>query len=315
MKLGWVYSPLFLRHDTGRSHVERAERLQVIVQSLRQTGLLNRMLPIDFGPASAEQLALVHEPAYIELVRLMCDEQFGFIGSQETTICPYSYDAAALAAGGVLAACDAVLSGQVQRAFCAVRPPGHHAESDQALGFCLFNHVALAAEHLVRRHGLSRVAIVDFDVHHGNGIQHIFESRADVFYISLHERPASLAFPGSGAAEETGCGPGAGYTLNVLLDQGSGEAEYLAALDAAVVPALEQYQPQFLLLCAGFDGLMWDDAAHLSLEPSSYGPITQRLTAVARRHTGSRLVSVLEGGYDLSNLGAAVAAHVAALRQ
>jgi acetoin utilization deacetylase AcuC-like enzyme len=244
---------------------------------------------------------------------MMCDAGFFFVGARDTRVCPLSYDIAALAAGAVLAGSRAVLSGQVRRAFCAVRPPGHHAESDQALGFCLFNNVAIAAEQLIRQHGLSRVAIVDFDVHHGNGTQHIFEQRSDVFYASLHERPGSLEFPGSGEADETGIGPGAGFTLNVPLQQGSGEPQYLAALDRQVVPALESYQPEFLLVSAGFDGLMWDRVAHLNLEPSSYGPITQRLVQVAERHAAGRLVSVLEGGYYLPQLGQAVAAHVRAL--
>jgi acetoin utilization deacetylase AcuC-like enzyme len=243
----------------------------------------------------------------------MCDEGFGFVGSQETTICRWSYDVAALAAGGVLAACDAVVSGRIDRAFCAVRPPGHHAESDQALGFCLFNNVALGAEYLVRRHALSRVAIVDFDVHHGNGVQHIFESREDVFYISLHERPASLPFPGSGEADETGRGIGRGFTLNIPLSPGSGEREVLAALDEQVLPVLDRYRPQILLLCAGFDGLMDDAVAHFCLEPRSYGLITERLTGLAARHASGNLISVLEGGYDLPNLGSAVVAHVKAL--
>jgi acetoin utilization deacetylase AcuC-like enzyme len=220
---------------------------------------------------------------------------------------------AALAAGGILAACDAVIAGQVRRAFCAVRPPGHHAEADRAMGFCLFNNVAIGAEYVVRRHGLARVAIVDFDVHHGNGTQHIFESRSDVLYISLHERPASLPFPGSGEADEVGRGPGKGYTLNVLLDRGSGESDYLAALDNAVIPALDRYGPEFLLISAGFDALMDDTISHISLDPDSYGSITRRLVRTAEQYCGGRLVSVLEGGYDLPNLGSAVVAHIRAL--
>ena len=229
--VGWVYNRRFLDHDPGASHVERPERLEVIVRSLQQAGLLDQMDALPFSAATAEQLTLVHDPAYVDLLRMMCDDGFTFVGSSDTGINAHSYEVAALAAGGVLAACDAVMAGRVRRAFCAVRPPGHHAETDQALGFCLFNHVAIAAEHLVRHHQLSRVAIVDFDVHHGNGTQHIFESRRDVFYISLHECPGSLEFPGTGAADEIGSGDGQGYTLNVPLDRGSGEAEYRAALE------------------------------------------------------------------------------------
>jgi len=283
------------------------------VRSLQQAGLLDAMIALPFQAATADQLALVHDPAYVDLVRMMCDHGFTFIGSSDTGINARSYEAAALATGGVLAACEAVMAGRVRRAFCAVRPPGHHAEADQALGFCLFNHVAVAAEHLIRRHQLSRVAVVDFDVHHGNGTQHAFEARSDVFYVSLHERPGSLEFPGSGHAWETGSGPGQGYTLNVPLDCGSGEAEYRTALDQQVLPALEAYRPQFVLLSAGFDALMWDNVAHLSLEPDAFRWITDKIVRITERYCDGRLVSVLEGGYDLGNLGRAVVEHMRGL--
>ena len=313
MKVGWIYDRRFLQHEAGQFHMECPERLEVIVGALEQRGLLPRLTPLEFGFASAAQLALVHDPAYVELVRLACAEGFTFIGSRETGIGPFSYDAAALAAGGVLAACDAAMAGRVARAFCAVRPPGHHAEIDQAMGFCLFNNVAIGAEHLVRHHGLSRVAIVDFDVHHGNGTQHFFESRADVFYISIHENPVSLPFPGTGEAGEVGSGPGIGYTLNVPLGRYSTEAHYRVAFTEQIVPALDRYRPEFLLLSAGFDALRGDDVSHVSLEPSSFGWITELMVGVAERHAGGKIVSVLEGGYDRDHLGEAVAAHVAAL--
>jgi acetoin utilization deacetylase AcuC-like enzyme len=313
MDVAWIHDRWFAAHDTGTSHIERPARLEVIVAELESSGLLGRLTAIPFRAATAEQLALVHEPAYVDLVRLACDEGFPFIGSPETHICPLSYDVAALAAGGVLAACDAVMSGKVTRAFCAVRPPGHHAETDQAMGFCLFNNVALGAEHLVRHHNLSRIAIVDFDVHHGNGTQHIFEARRDVLYVSVHERPESLAFPGTGTAEENGRDGGTGYTLNVPLDRGSGEVQYRSALNKCVLPALEAYRPEFLLISAGFDALMWDNTSHLSLEADAYGGITRALVRSADRYAAGRVVSVLEGGYDLSHLGRAVAEHVRAL--
>ncbi len=312
--LGWIYDRRFLDHDPGPSHVERPERLEVIVRSLQQAGLLDAMEAIAFQAATPAQLALVHDPAYVDLVRMMCEDGFTLIGSPDTCIGPRSYEVAVLAAGGVLAACDAVMEGRVRRAFCAVRPPGHHAEADQALGFCLFNHVAIAAEHLVRNHQLSRVAVVDFDVHHGNGTQHIFQSRRDVLYISLHERPGSLEFPGTGAAEEIGSGEGEGYTLNVPLDRGSTDVEYRLAIEQKVLPTLDRYRPEFILLSAGFDALMWDRVAHLSLEPASFQWMTRLLVQAAERHAGGRLVSVLEGGYDLANLGQAVVEHVRGLR-
>jgi len=313
MKIGWVHDPRFLQHDLGGVHVERPARLQVILEALREASLLDQLVSLRFSAATAEQLALVHDPAYVELVRLMCEGGFTFIGSPDTYLCGESYHVAALAAGGVLAACDEVMAGSVTRAFCAVRPPGHHAEFDQASGFCLFNHVALAAEYLVRKHGVARVAIVDFDAHHGNGTQHIFERRRDVLYISLHERPESLAFPGTGGAAETGLGDGVGYTLNVSLNRYCGPRDYLEAVDQRVLPALHRFEPQVLLVSAGFDALSGDNVANLSLDPESFGPLTDRLIAVAQHHSQGRMVSVLEGGYDLAHLGSAVAAHVRAL--
>ncbi len=312
-KVGWVYDARFLGHDLGGVHVERPARLLAILRALRAASLLDRLTPLGFQAATAAQLALVHDPAYVELVQRMCESGFPFIGSFDTYLCAASYDVAALAAGGVLAACDQVMAGLVARAFCAVRPPGHHAEADRALGFCLFNHIALAAEHLVRTHGLSRVAIVDFDAHHGNGTQHIFEHRRDVLYVSLHERPESLAFPGSGHASETGLGEGVGLTVNVPLPRGCGPREYLQALEALALPALHAFQPQVVLVSAGFDALAGDPVANLSLDPESFGPLTDHLVAVAERHSQGRLVSVLEGGYDLGHLGRAVVAHVRAL--
>jgi acetoin utilization deacetylase AcuC-like enzyme len=310
MKVGWVYHPRFLDHQTGKSHVECPARLEVVLETLEQSHLLPQLQPLQFSSATIGQLALVHDPAYIDIVRMLCDEGFTFAGDSATSICRSSFEVAALATGGVLAACDAVIAGQIDRAFCAVRPPGHHAGVDQAMGFCLFNHVAVAAEHLLGRHGLQRVAIVDLDAHHGNGTQNIFESRSDVLYISVHERPESLPFPGSGHSHESGRGAGRGSTLNVPLDRGSNTSVYLNALECSVLPTLERFKPEFLLLSTGFDALAWDRVANLSLQVESFGRITAPLVALADRHARGRLVSVLEGGYDLGHLGAAVVSHI-----
>jgi acetoin utilization deacetylase AcuC-like enzyme len=313
VKLGWIYDRRFLQHDTGRFHPECPDRLLAILEAVRQADLMHRLEPIEFHAATEEQLGLVHEPAYVHLVRLACDEGFEFIGSEDTRLCRWSFDVAALAAGGVLAACDAVVAERVPRVFCAVRPPGHHAEADRANGFCLFNHIALAAEYLVLRHGLQRVAIVDIDAHHGNGTQRIFESRSDVFYLSLHERPGSLAFPGTGEADEVGLGAGRNWTLNVPMDRGSGETQYRAAFEKLVVPALNAYRPDIILISAGFDALAWDRTSHLSLPPEAFGWMTRSLVAVAERFAKGRIVSVLEGGYNLNLLGSAVCWHLRSL--
>ena len=315
MKVGWLFHEVFLRHDTGPSHVERPARLEAIVDILRRERVLEQLEPVRFEAATPEQLARVHEPAYIDIARMACEEGFSFIGSKETKISPDSYHAATLAAGAAIGACDAVLDGRVRRAFCAVRPPGHHAERDQAMGYCLFNNVAVAAEHLVQEHGLQRIAIVDFDVHHGNGTQHAFEERRDVFYVSIHERPGSLLFPGTGEEREEGRGAGLGFNLNIPMKWGSRDEDYRQAFAEKLIPALDGYRPEFVLVSAGFDALMWDNAAHISLVPESYGWMTRELVAAAERHAGGRLVSVLEGGYELQGLAKAVLEHIRALTE
>lgn len=309
MQVGWIYSPFFLRHQTGISHPERPERLEAIVAGLERAGLLARLEPLPFDSAPDELLEYVHEPAYVALVRMACEQGMSFIGCRETNICAESYDVARLAAGGVLAACDAVMAGRVGRAFCAIRPPGHHADSVGGGGYCLFNNVAIAAEYLLRSHGLKRVTIIDWDVHHGNGTQRIFESRDDVLFISLHETPANR-YPHTGYATERGTGGGKGFTINCPLTPGSGETEYRHAFSSAVMPALADYQPSFLLISAGFDCATEDDAANLNLEPSSFAWMTQQLVDFADRHCQSRLISVLEGGYDLPSLSRSVCEHV-----
>ncbi len=314
MKLGWIYDRQFLAHDTGDSHPECPQRLLAILESLEDEGFTQHLEQLAFQPARVEQLVTIHDPAYVDLVRLMCDDGFSFIGSRDTSICARSYDIATLATGGVLAACDAVVAHTVASAFCAVRPPGHHAECDQAMGFCLFNNVACAAQHLVVCHGIQRVAIVDIDVHHGNGTQHAFEDRADVLYISIHEHPDSLPFPGSGFRHERGVGEGCGFTRNVPMVRGSGDAEYRAAFEKEILPCLDHFAPEFVLLSCGFDALRSDRIANLCLDPSSYGWMTEAIVQLARRHAQGRVVSVLEGGYDLDHLGQAALAHLAALR-
>ncbi len=312
MDVGWVYSRFFHRHRTDDTHPEQAVRLEVIVSELAEAGLLARMRPLAFQPAPLETIGWVHEPAYVDLLRLACEQGFSFIGSPETKICPESYDAALLAVGGVLAACDAAMSGEAPRSFCAVRPPGHHAERDLAMGYCLLNNVAVAAEYLIRRHGLTRVAVVDWDVHHGNGIQHIFEDRRDVLYVSVHQTPQSL-FPGTGYAHETGRGPGEGYTLNIPMKPGSGDRQYREAFDTQVFPKLDEYAPEFVLVSAGFDATAGDRVASLNLEPASFGWMTRTVVDIADRYAHGRLVSVLEGGYDLTRLGRCVIEHILAL--
>ena len=311
MKIAWVYHEDFLAHDTGAGHPERADRLRALVDGLERAGLVGRMERLDFEPAGADEIAALHDLAYIRRAESACRRGERTLDSADTAISEASYDVARLAVGGALAAADAVAGGEVERAFCAMRPPGHHAERDRAMGFCLFNSVALAADRLVRRHGLERAAIVDFDVHHGNGTQHLFERRADVLYISLHEDPRSL-FPGTGYADETGEGPGEGFTLNIPMPPG-GDEEYKQAFKERVLPKLRDYRPEALLISAGFDAAAEDPLAHMELTEDAFAWMTDNLLGVADRFCAGRVVSLLEGGYDLDALVRCAAGHVASL--
>lgn len=312
MPVGWIDDPFLLKHDTGPDHLETPERLNAIREAFDDSGILSRLVHLPAERALPEVIEQVHEPAYVALVRMACEEGMTFLGSRDTVICPASYDAARTAVGGVLAAVEAVMAGMVRSAFCAVRPPGHHAERDQAMGFCLFNNVAVAAENLIHKHGLARVAIVDWDVHHGNGTQHIFEQRPDVFYFSIHESPGYL-YPHSGYATETGLGTGRGFTLNIPMAPGSDDSDYRRAFAEQLIPSLDAYRPEFVLVSAGFDAVHEERLADIDLQPESFRWMTRELCAVANRHCAGRLVSVLEGGYHLPSLARSAMVHVQAL--
>ena len=253
-----------------------------------------------------------HADEYLERLRTACENEDHYIDVPDSAICPESLEIAKLAAGGVIAAVDSVMAGRCGNAFCAVRPPGHHAEYDASMGFCLFNNIAIAARHLLDNYGLSRVLILDWDVHHGNGTQHTFEADPRALFISLHGHPG-LVYPGTGYAHERGTGAGEGFTINVPILPPGREDVWRRAFDDLVLPAVENFKPQFVLISAGFDAHKLDPLAPLELETESYGWMTDELTAVARRYAERRLVSVLEGGYHLSALADSVTLHVARL--
>ena len=314
MSVGWAYDAFMLRHQTPRGHPECPERLEAIHHALADAGLLSGMQPLGVEPAPIAALESVHHPAYVALVELACREGMSFLGSRETRISAESFDAARLGSGAVLAACEAVVSRRVRQAFCAIRPPGHHAESDRAAGYCLFNHVAVGAEYLLRRCGLSRVAIVDWDVHHGNGTQAIFEARSDVLFISIHESPGRL-YPHTGYAHERGVGLGEGFTLNIPMPPGSGDREYRRAFEEQILPSLDAFRPACVLVSAGFDAAGADHTADIQLVPASYGWMTRALMEAAESHGDGRLISVLEGGYDPTSLRGCVVEHVRSLME
>ncbi len=312
MATALVYDDRFLEHDTGLEHPECPERLAAITRGLQDGGLWDALRPLSFEPVDRALLERVHDPTYLKRIERNCAADVGFVDTPESPVCPSSGEVARLAAGGVVAAVDAVLNEEAANAFCAVRPPGHHAERDRSMGFCLLNNVAIAAEHLIADCGLERVAVVDFDVHHGNGTQHIFEDRGDVLYISLHQDPKTL-FPGTGYAGESGRCKGLSFTINIPLAPGTDDSGYISAMDDIVLPRLDAFAPQFLLVSAGFDAARGDPLGNMNVTPQGFAAITSRLTDAADRHCHGRLVSMLEGGYNLTALAESAAQHVKTL--
>jgi acetoin utilization deacetylase AcuC-like enzyme len=313
-RTGFVFDELYRRHLEGDAgHPERPERLTAVLGGLEKAGLLTTLVRIPARPSTDEELALAHDRSYIELVKRELANVQGVkeLSTGDTDVTRESLAAARAAAGGVLNAADAVASGRLKNAFCAVRPPGHHATRNRGMGFCIFNNVAIAARYLQKVHGIRRVLIVDFDYHHGNGTQDIFYDDDSVFYFSTHHYGA---YPGTGSAAETGTGKGLGTTLNVPLPPGASDAQILAAFEQQLVPAARRFKPDFILVSAGFDGMRNDLLGQFDITPQGYAAITRVIVRLADELCQGRIVSVLEGGYRLDGLAESVAAHVRVLR-
>jgi acetoin utilization deacetylase AcuC-like enzyme len=294
-----------LGHDPGGDHPESSARLRAVLQALDEPGFAS-IERVEAPRATREQLARVHASEYVDCIFASAPAQGHAQLDPDTVMSPDSLEAALRATGAACAAADAVLARATRRSFCAVRPPGHHATRNEAMGFCLFNSIAAAAAHALDAHRLDRVAIVDFDVHHGNGTQAIFRHDPRVLYASSHQMPL---YPGTGEASEHG----AGNIFNAPLPPGAGSIEFRATWEKRLLPELDLFRPQLLLISAGFDADARDPLAQLRLVPADYAWITQRLVELADRHADGRVVSALEGGYDLDALREGVAAHVATL--
>ena len=309
-RVGIVTHPAYLEHDMGRSHPESPERLRAIVARLESTGTMSQLTRIAPRTAEKEWITRIHDPAYVQRLEDRAPSTGYASLDLDTSLSPGSLPAAHLAAGGVLAAVDAVMAGQVDQVFCAVRPPGHHAEANRAMGFCLYNNVAVAARYIQERHGLARVLIVDWDVHHGNGTQHAFEDDPSVLFFSTHQYPH---YPGTGAETERGRGRGEGATINVPLYGGQGTDEYREIFHKVLVPAAAAFQPEFVLISAGFDAHRDDPLASMGITDEGYGELTRIVGSIAQTHCGGRIVACLEGGYALRALAASVEQHILAL--
>lgn len=311
-KTGFVYHPDYLQHDMGYGHPESPGRLQAIVSHLASTGLSTRLSQIEPIPASDEWITTVHTPSYVQTLKDHAPTTGRVSLDPDTSMSAGSLPAAYLAAGGAMAGVDAIVEGRVHNVFCAVRPPGHHAERDRSMGFCLFNNVAIAAKYAQQRHGLKRVLIVDWDVHHGNGTQHAFYADPSVLFFSTHQHPY---YPGTGRSDEAGDGAGEGATINVPMASGQGDEEYREVFQRVLVPAADSFRPDFIIISAGFDAHRDDPLAGMGLTEVGYADLTGIVSDIARRHCQGRILSSLEGGYNLRALASSVERHLLVLME
>jgi len=308
MPTGIVWDKRYLLHETGEGHPERPDRLRVIQKMLETSPVGKQVTRIKPRLATSDEISLVHSLDYVRKI-----EKTAGLDSQldpDTHASPESYDAARLAVGGLLCCVDNVINKQVDNAFAFVRPPGHHAEVERAMGFCLFNNVAIAAEDARKQHGLDRVLIIDFDVHHGNGTQWAFYDRPDIFYVSTHRYPF---YPGTGAEIDEGEGKGKGYTRNVTFAGGEGDLEYDTAFEKKILPLMRDYAPNLILVSAGYDAHRCDPLGGMNVSSEGYGEMMKGILKVAATVCDGRVVAVLEGGYDLKGLSESVEASLVAM--
>ncbi|MGB3904089.1 MAG: histone deacetylase [Anaerolineae bacterium] len=303
MTTAYVYDPLYLEHNRS-SHVERRERLETTTEVLQAAGLLDRLVHVEATPVPMEHLLEVHPRHYVNQVKEVADRGGGNL-DPDTYLNARSYEVALLAAGGMLNLVQAVLDGQVKNGFALVRPPGHHALPSRAMGFCLFNNVAVAAKYALRHKGLSRILIADFDLHHGNSTQDVFYDTGEVFYFSTHQYPY---YPGSGHWSDVGRGSGEGFTVNVPLPPGVDDDGYGRIFDEILYPIADRYRPELILVSAGYDAHWADPLGMMQLSVAGYAYLTRVLKEMAEEFCDGRLAFTLEGGYDLQALAHSVAA-------
>jgi len=331
--LGFCTHPKLVEHDTGPQHPERPDRLRAILKAVRDAKMIQSPNPfpdfnLDFGempiveqkitelplpqPADESLTSLVHFPGYLDRIKRHCNEGGGVLDGNDTVCGRNGLEMALVSLGCAIDCCDAVMTGKVQRAFSAARPPGHHAEPDRPMGFCLLSNIAICARYIQKKYKLDRIAIVDFDVHHGNGTQAAFEDDHSVLFISMHQHPRTL-YPGTGYDYEVGDGPGRGFTVNLPMQPGCGDSEYRRVMETRVLPKLDDFKPQLLMISAGFDAHADDPLAQMQVTDDGFELLTRLLAGNSKQFCDGRIVSLLEGGYHLRALGRSVVRHLMGL--
>jgi acetoin utilization deacetylase AcuC-like enzyme len=310
MATGFLYDQRFLDHDAGARHPERRERLSSTMAHLQTQDWFEQLHMLAPRVSDEAWIETVHSRDLITRARSACEQGLPYLDVMDVGVCKDSFDVALLAAGAAQVLADSVIAGDVENAFALSRPPGHHAEHDQALGFCLFNNVAIAARYLQKEHGLEKILILDWDVHHGNGSQHCFDDDPSVLYVSTHQYPY---YPGTGARSETGVGRGQGATLNCPMPAGAGDEQYRQAFSEKILPKIDAFAPEFVIVSAGFDAHVDDPLANICLSTEFYGWMSTRAMEAAHKHCEGRLISMLEGGYNINKLPLCVAEHLRVL--
>ncbi len=308
-RTGFLYDERYQQHLTGNYHPEVPDRLPAVYKGIGDAGLLEKLTLIEATPADLEWVESVHDAGYIKRFESACSIGHNIFDSPDNQMCTASYEIALLAVGGILEAARLIMEGELDNAFCAVRPPGHHAEVDKAMGFCYFNNIAIAARYIQKKWGIERVGIIDFDVHHGNGTQHIFERDPTVFYYSIHEHP-TFCYPGTGREFELGKDAGHGYTKNSPVLPGQGDKEYKALMQRDLFPAFEDFKPEVILVSSGFDAHIDDNMSDIKLTTEGFSWIIEKIVEMADRYSQGRLISILEGGYSIRRLPELARNHV-----
>jgi acetoin utilization deacetylase AcuC-like enzyme len=305
-RTGFLYHPDYLKHDTGYGHPEHSQRLVVVLEALRNSDIWGDLIQIEPTPATIDQIKYIHDSRYVEAVKQMCNKGGGYI-DYDTPISAESFNVALLAVGAVLRGIDAIITGEVDNAFALVRPPGHHATPHVGMGFCIFNNVAIGARYIQREHNLQKVLIIDWDLHHGNGTQDAFYDDPTVFYFSIHQSPL---YPGSGRADESGAKTGTGFTLNSPMRAGKRPEDYVEIFEQKLKPAAIKFQPDFILISAGFDAHRLDPLGSISMTEEGFGQLTDIACEIADATCNGKIMSALEGGYSPAGLSKSVVVHL-----